>query len=135
MISEDFVARACLRWFQRNHWRVVLYHPPGGQARRHFVFATGERFCPDITAILGDTVAVVECKPRKSVHDLNKLRRIGLDTNVYSQLSSFTHVAVPKLRTFHGFYSRRIPAPEPAIDLLVVRGDDFISHIEAADPS
>jgi hypothetical protein len=92
-ITEAFVHRAVRRYLRANGWTLVAGQWPGGtddelhvlyivdptvardfspDPRRHSL----DKFVPDIVALRGDTLLIVEAKPDYSESDYEKLERL-----------------------------------------------------------
>jgi hypothetical protein len=88
MVSEDFVSYSIMRYLQSKNWKIIHYHPPGGQPSMSIQLDEG-RFVPDIIAIKNLQVLVAENKPIFSKSDINKLELIFSDPSLIHQISTF----------------------------------------------
>jgi Holliday junction resolvase len=101
--TEDFVSYATMRALRSAGWNVLHYHPPGGQASTHFHFSDGVRFTPDIVAVNGNRVLVIESKGRRSSADVQKLAKMRQDAQVAVQIRAFARTSNGELVFVHAF--------------------------------
>lgn len=87
-LTEYQVTYACKEWLLTNQWDVIAYNPPGSQGTftipnpgksGSFRGQSGSE-SPDIVAVRGNYVLVVEAKPKKDSSDIQKLRALMDDS-------------------------------------------------------
>jgi hypothetical protein len=84
MVEEFQVYDAVLNWLERGGWRIICASPPGGTDRRfkkcllprRGIHEKGPRDELDVTALKGDAILILECKPSLS-DSLNKRNALG----------------------------------------------------------
>ena len=84
-ITEYQVSYAVKEWLLEHKWDVIAYNPPGSQGTftipnpskdASYRGQTGSE-SPDIVAVNGDNVLVVEAKPKVNLNDANKLKSLS----------------------------------------------------------
>jgi len=121
-MSEDFVTHNLMLYLRDTAgWKILQYHPPGGQASCSVRIADSIVY-PDIIALRENQVLVIENKTTFNLQDINKLRQMSTSLTARSDIKKFVigHClaneisCIPEeisIRFAHGF-SRKTTSPQ-----------------------
>jgi hypothetical protein len=115
-ITEYQVSYAVKEWLLEHKWDVIAYNPPGSQGTftipnpskdSSYRGQTGSE-SPDIVAVNGNNILVVEAKPKVNVNDANKLKALSENNpklEIFQELilkvCKANQIAVPESMKFH----------------------------------
>lgn len=115
-ITEYQVSYAVKEWLLEKKWDVIAYNPPGSQGTftipnpnkdGTYRGQTGSE-SPDIVAVSGGNVLVVEAKPKANVSDSEKLKalsenepKLEIFTELIRKVCKANQISLPEELTFH----------------------------------
>lgn len=88
MPSENFVSYTIMNMLRKNDWRILQYHPPGGQAGWG-VIVQGRSMYLDIIAYSNAQIVLAENKNRFNQGDIDKLEKIMNDPEAVLLIKEF----------------------------------------------
>ena len=133
-VREEDITRALAEWLEERGWELCSVHYPGTQGGLRFRRAApGERaldaIVPDIVALLGSNLLVVESKPAYSSSDVAKLERLARDSAYRSDICRAARVeCIDEVKLITGIaYAGASPEQPPSDFLLFVYCDRAIT--------
>jgi len=88
-LEERDVTRLLKNFLEKKNWEILSVHYPGSQAGVFIVLNEKPRrtIVPDIIAMKGNTILIVECKLKFSKQDVKKLNEVFKDSNNLTKIS------------------------------------------------
>ncbi|HJQ32940.1 MAG TPA: hypothetical protein VJ866_12210 [Pyrinomonadaceae bacterium] len=136
MASENLVSYTLMKELRGKGWRILHYHPPGGQAAWG-LYVSGDLIFLDILAYRDGEVVLAENKGRFNQGDVDKLERIIADELAINQVREFIRnqcvahrVTWDKNLRFylvHGYSGRTIRTPLVNVNLAHVSDDEVLT--------
>lgn len=115
-ITEYQVSYAVKEWLLERKWDVIAYNPPGSQGTftipnpnkdASYRGQTGSE-SPDIVAVHGDNILVVEAKPRVNLADAEKLKslsenepKLEIFRELIRKVCNANQIPIPQDMKFH----------------------------------